>query len=309
MCQMNVQQLKIFVEIMQGRSLSDIAEEMGIKQPTVSFHLAKLEETLGTPLFQKVHRTFRPTSAAELLQPYAKRIVYLMEEAHSLMEEHRGQGRGRLRLGASYTPATYFLPPYLADFQEKHPQVLLTLTVKKAGAILDMLRSFQIDAGVISLPAVSEEGVTVLPLLEDELKLLLPPTHPLALLPQVELEDLREEHFLVHEAGSTSQLLAEQWASDVGLSMKIKMELGAIETIKEAIKNHMGIGILPKRSVLREVQSGDLIMRDLPHYVNRRHICLVYRQEDVLAPTVRAFIGYIQTMFSLQSSVQLHNES
>lgn len=289
---MNVQQLKVFVEMCGGRTLAETAERLGLKQPTVSFHLRKLEDELGVSLFRKASRTLHPNEAAVELLPYAKRIIYLMEEARLTMAERREQGEGRLRLGASYTPATYVMPPYIAAYRTMYPKISFMLTVKQAESVLSMLRNYEIDAGIVSLGTAEEAGLVIQPLLADELQLLLSPQHRLASKERIDIEDLREETFLLHESGTTSRTLSDEWAAQAGLQWGIVMELGAIETIKEALKCNMGIGVLPRRSVIRETVAGELLMRELPHYVNRRHICLAYRDEEQLSPQVRSFIEF-----------------
>lgn len=294
---MNVQQLHVFMEVCSGRTLAEAADKLGLKQPTISFHLKKLEEELGVELFRKQSRSLHPSEAALELFPYARRIVFLMEEARLAMLERRELGEGRLRLGASYTPATYVLPPHLAAYRALYPRVSLMLMVKQAASVLAMLRSYEIDVGIVSLGDSLEEGLIIQPLIEDELKLLLAPEHPLTALSKIEVEHMREETFLLHETGSTSRTLSDEWASSAGLKWGSVMELGAIETIKEALKCNMGIGILPRRSVVREIDAGELVMRDLPQYVNRRHICLAYRNEDQLSPHVRSFIEFVRHTF------------
>ncbi|OMF28083.1 LysR family transcriptional regulator [Paenibacillus sp. FSL H8-0548] len=294
---MNVQQLHVFMEVCGGRTLAEAAGKLGLKQPTISFHLKKLEEELGVELFRKQSRSLQPSEAALELLPYARRIVFLMEEARLAMLERRELGEGRLRLGASYTPATYVLPPHFAAYRQLNKGVSLMLTVKQAGAVLAMLRSNEIDVGIVSLGDAVEDGLIIQPLIEDELKLLLAPEHPLADYAQIEVEQLREETFLLHEVGSTSRTLSDEWASKVGLQWGSVMELGAIETIKEALKCNMGIGILPRRSVIREVEAGELVLCDLPEYINRRHICLAYRNEEQLSPHVRSFIEFVRHTF------------
>ncbi|QHW32509.1 LysR family transcriptional regulator [Paenibacillus rhizovicinus] len=290
---MNVQQLRVFVEVCGSETLQEAAEKLGLKQPTVSFHLRKLEEELGVKLFHKPARSLFPTENAADLLPYARRIVALMEDVEAMMEERREQGEGKLKLGASYTPATYFLPPHMAAFGNLHPRVRIQLSVKKADSLLDMLRKYEIDAAVVSLPSDRLEGLVMEKLMEDELKLLLSPAHPLAQCEMMTAANLQPQTFLLHEAGSTSRKLTDEWAAAIGLRWQSFMELGAIETIKEAVKCNIGIGVLPKRSVIREATSGELIMRDLPQHENRRHICLVYRREEQIARQVRAFIAFL----------------
>ena len=291
---MNLQQLRVFGAVARNKTLTEIAAELDLKQPTVSFHLKKLEEELGVELFRKQLRHIRLTDIGEAILPYALRIISLVDEAEHLVKEHREQGRGKLKIGASYTPATYFLPPYLAAFQNDFPNVLPLLTVKKAGEIIDLLQEYEIDVAIVSLADVHREGLEIIRLADDELKLLLPPQHPLRDKDPITLADLKDEPFLIHEKGSTSRDLSEAWARENGFQCNIRMELGAIETIKESVKHHIGIGILPKRSVLREVNLGELVMRDLPGYVNRRFISLAYRKEDLLSFHVRTFIEFMR---------------
>ncbi|UJF34015.1 LysR family transcriptional regulator [Paenibacillus hexagrammi] len=299
---MNFQQLRVFVHAARCSTLTEAAEQLDLKQPTVSFHLKKLEEDLGVELFRKQLRHLQLTETGQALFPFARRIYALVGEAERLMMEYREQGRGLLKLGASYTPATYFMPPYLADFQTQYPQVTPTLSVKKASSILILLKEYEVDVAVVSLPLTDIEGLQLVPLVQDELKLMLPPEHPLSRKEHITVSDLSKEPFLVHEHGSTSRELSEAWARDNGLRLNIRMELGAIETIKESVKHGIGIGILPLRSVEKEIQRGELIMRNLPGYVNRRHICLVFRDEEVMPYQVRTFIQFMRSRCSLPGS-------
>ena len=291
---MNVQQLRVFEKASACRTITEAAAELGLKQPTVSFHLKKLEESLGIELFRKNAGRLTLTRAGEELLPYARRIASLVEEAEQLMRDHREQGRGKLRIGASYTPATYFLPAYLAEFQEKHPHTMPLLTVKQAGEVLGMLADYEIDVAVVSLPAEPIPGLNVVRLVGDELKLALSPRHPLAVREAITVDELRMEPFLVHEPGSTSRELSERWARDNGLRWNIRMELGAIETIKESVKHGIGIGILPYRSVIKEATEGELAVRDLPGSIPARTISLVYREEDSLVPQASRFIAFMR---------------
>ncbi|MGP0586512.1 LysR family transcriptional regulator [Paenibacillus timonensis] len=292
---MNIQQLKVLQEIGSGKTLAETAEKLGLKQPTVSFHLHKLEEELGLTLTRKTARKLRPTEAATDLLPYVRRIVALTAEMEERAAEHRDGTSVKLRLGASYTPATYFMPPYFAGFQKHYPQIQLQLSVKKAEAVLAMLRGYDIEAAIVSLPESREEDLTVVPLVTDELMLVFSPNHPLASKKQVRVEDLRGETFLLHEPGSTSRRLTEEWAEQVGLRFDFAMELGAIETMKEAVKCNIGIAVLPRRSIARETLTGELRQLELPGYLNRRRICLVYREEKTLSAAARKFNQYMSS--------------
>ncbi|RED63942.1 LysR family transcriptional regulator [Cohnella lupini] len=298
---MNVQQLRAFLSVCTGSTLLETADKLGLKQPTVSFHLRKLEETLDAELWHKNGRGFRPTRIADTLLPYARKIVALVDEAELRVSEHRDKHGGQLRIGASHTPATYLIPPYLAEFRKKHPNLQLLLTVKKAASAIEMLSAHEVDAVIASLPETAEpEGMTVRPLVEDELRLFLSPEHPLAFVDQVTIDQLKSETFLLHEQGTTSRQLSDRWGEQVGLNFHQAMEMGAIETIKEGLKCNMGVAVLPWRSAARDAEAGLLVEKPLPGYRNNRYICLVYRDEEILSPHLRLFIDFIQARLAME---------
>lgn len=289
---MNLQQLKIIIALSDGKTLQEIAADLRLTQPTVSFHLRKLEEELGIPLVQKNSRSLRLTEAALEILPYAKRATALLDEARMRINERRGLSRRSLRIGASFTPATFFMPPYLQLFQQQHPELQMFMIVNRANRVLELLRQYEIDVALVSLAAAGSGELIQHRLAEDELVLVFSPSHPLAEREQIRVDDLESQTFLLHEPGSTSRELTDEWAAQTGLQFASRMELGAIETIKEAIKHGIGVGVLPRRSVLRETASGELCARPLPGYRNRRFICLVYRAEDPLAPQAQAFVRF-----------------
>lgn len=292
---MNIQQLRIFLSVCTGATLLETAEKLGLKQPTVSFHLRKLEQELDVELWHKYGRGYRPTETALTLLPYARKVVALMNEAEARMSEIRNHGGGKLRIGASHTPATYFLPPYLAQYRRENPQLQILLTVKKATSVLDMLIQYDVDAAIVSLPKGTEaEGLIIHPLVEDELRLFLSPEHPLADSDTITIEQLQNETFLMHEQGTTSRQLTDEWGERVGLAFKNTMEMGAIETIKSGLKCNMGVGVLPWRSAVRDTEAGLLIQKTLPDYTNNRYICLVHRNEELMSPHLYLFIQFIR---------------
>lgn len=289
---MNIQQLKVIVELSKGKTLIEIGETLEITQPTVSFHIRKLEEELGIPLYIKEKRSLLLTKACHELVPYAKQILELMDEAKRKMIMAQEQEHPRLRISASHTPATYFLPPYIQSFQKLHPDTEVSITVNQARKSLQLLRDRQIDLAIVSLKSFTVEGLNIHPLKEDKLLLAFAPTNRLASLPQLTSQDLDKETFLLHEEGSTSRSVTDDWAKQTGLLMPHRMELASIETIKEGVKCDMGIGILPEKSIQSEIDSGQLLAVPLPDYDHRRCVCLAYHNEDNLSPQVNSFIWF-----------------
>lgn len=289
---MNIQQLKVIVELSKGRTLVEIGKALGLTQPTVSFHIRKIEEDIGVPLVVKERRSLKLTPACHELVPYASKILELMDEAKQRVYEAQGLLQPRLRIGAGHTPSTYYLPPYIQQFQQQHPDVEVSISVHQARRAIEMLRNHEIDIAVVSLKSFSIEGLNIHPLIEDKLLLVYSPMSRLASQSAINMDDLGRETFLLHEQGSTSRIVTDEWAEHVGLTMQHTMELGAIETIKESVKANMGVGVLPEKSVRRELETGELFARPLPQYEYRRCICLVYRNEANMSDQVRDFIWF-----------------
>ncbi len=289
---MNIQQLKVVVELSKGKSLIEIGETLEITQPTVSFHIRKLEEELGTPLYKKEKRNLTLTKACHELVPYAKQILILMDEAKQKMARVQEIEQPRLRISASHTPATYYLPPFIQMFQRSQPELELNLTVNQARRSIQLLKEHQVDLAIVSLQNFTIEGINIHPLIEDKLLLTYSPTNRLASLAEVSMENLEKETFLLHEEGSTSRIVTNDWAKQSGLLMPNKMELASIETIKEGVKCDMGIGILPEKSIREELESGQLLAIPLPKYEYRRCICLAWRNEEHISPQINSFIWF-----------------
>lgn len=289
---MNIQQLRVIVELSKGKSLIEIGETMEITQPTVSFHIRKLEEEAGVPLFVKGKRSLTLNQAGLVLVPYAKQVLSLLDEAKEKMALAHDIEQPRLRISASHTPATYFLPPYLRQFQQANPGLEVSLSVCQARKSIRLLKERQADLAIISLNSFTVEGLNIHPIKEDKLLLTYAPTNRLASLSAITLEELSKETFLLHEEGSTSRLVTNDWVKQTGLLMANRMEFSSHEAIKEGVKCDMGIGILPELGIRRELDAGELLAIPLPQYEYRRCICLAYRNEEQTPEQVNSFIWF-----------------
>ncbi|MFP3916607.1 LysR family transcriptional regulator [Lysinibacillus telephonicus] len=295
---MNLQQLKVFVCTVQSGKLSIVAKQLNIKQPTVTFHLKALQEHVGVALFEDHSgKQWILTDAGKDFYHYAQQIVSLVHESEQVMEQYRLNKRGKLQLGASETTASYILPPYLAQFQKEHNQVYISLIVNKAPIILEKVKNFELDFGVIAYGDLYDPDLMIVPIMEDELVLIMSNDHPLCKKENVAPYELTRYPFILHEKKAVSHQLAEQWMYQNKVDLNIIMEIGSIQTIKEAVELNIGIAILPKLSVEKEMREGRLFVKPLPNYVNERHIYLIYRKNQHFTPMMKVFIEYLKTSF------------
>ncbi|MCK0472291.1 LysR family transcriptional regulator [Halalkalibacter sp. APA_J-10(15)] len=288
---MNLQQLKIFVLTAQLQKLKLVAERLNIKQPTVTFHLQRFEEECGIPLFKPSSlRTLKLTKAGESLYPLAMQITMLSEEIESTIAGFNERQRGTLRIGSTYTPATFLLPEQLVSFKSLHEEITLSLEVKPATIIMEKIKNYELDIGIISYGSIPGKHFTSRMIFKDDLKLLLHPNNPLAVKMNIEIDDLIKETFIMHEQGSTSRLLIDNWAHEHDITLSIVMEVSATETMKEAVKKNMGVAIVSERCSLREVEQGELVYKEIPYFQQDRFIHLIHQKNRVITPLIQDFI-------------------
>ena len=153
---MNLLKLEIVVLIKKYKKLTIVAEKLGVKQPTITFHIKSLEEELGVSLLELRSGRYFLTEAGEALHHYACKIDALMKEARRVTQEFKDFHKGAITIGASYVPATYLLPEIVYQFQCEFPNIKITLMVKTAPEIRTMLQNHEIDLGVISAAPFDE---------------------------------------------------------------------------------------------------------------------------------------------------------
>ena len=295
---MNLQQLKVFVLTVQTGKLSAVAEALHIKQPTVTFHLKGLQDKLGVELFEQPQlKRWILTDAGKAFYHYAQQIIQLAEQSEQVMDDYKFNTRGKLQLGASQTTASYILPPYLAKFQKEHDRVYISLVVNKAPSILQKVKNYDLDLGVIAYGKLFDPDLTIIPIMEDELVLIMHKDHPLRNKTEIKPHELTQYPFILHEKQAVSHTLAEKWMLENNIQLNIIMEIGSIQTIKEAVELNIGIAILPRLSVEKEMKEGRLFIQPLPNYVNERHIYLIYRKNQHFSPMMQSFIEFLKQSF------------
>ncbi|MDR7401114.1 MAG: LysR family transcriptional regulator [Armatimonadota bacterium] len=290
---MNLHQLRIFYTVARLGSFSRAAEELRISQPSVSIQVADLERSLGVELFEQLGRRIYLTEAGRVLEEYARRILSLAEEARAALDDVRGMRRGRLALGASMTPGAYILPRALGAYQERYPQVVVTLEIAPARRIQEKLARNELDLGVVGAEAVGPD-LAAEPLVDDELILVTHPAHPLAAAGIAHVRGLRDHRLILRERGSGTREVVEAAFREVGVQVPVHMELSSIEAIKEAVAAGAGATILSRFAVAADLAAGRLAAVPLADLTIRRRFVLVRHRDKRLTQVAAAFVEVLR---------------
>lgn len=196
---MELDLFKSFVAVAEARSFSGAARSMHSTQPTLSRQIARLENELGTRLFERYGRHVEPTLTGQALLPLARAIISRTEEILTLTRDQTGSGSGTVRFGAVGNVMALLLTPMLASFFASYPRVSVDLIEMDDARLEDAVVSGELDCAVIT-PWGSTRAATQY-LLTEEILLVMRRNHPLANEPTVTLSMLANESVLLPRAG------------------------------------------------------------------------------------------------------------
>jgi DNA-binding transcriptional LysR family regulator len=256
---LNLHHLRVFAAVAERRGFSRAAQALRVSQPAVSKSVRELEQQVGLPLIDRSGRTPRLTEAGAALYARARELFGVERAAEEELRARRGLERGRLRVAASTTIATYLLPPLLARFHRAHPDVAIRVTSANTRTVMRLLVERRADVALVEGP-VAHPRITVHPWREDVLTLLAPVGHPLAGKRQVALSvvarALREAPFIVRERGSGTRDVVEAALRAHGLAPRRTIELGSTAAIVRAVAAGLGLAMLSRVSTADQIAFG-----------------------------------------------------
>ncbi|SEQ36411.1 DNA-binding transcriptional regulator, LysR family [Ectothiorhodospira magna] len=284
--------LQVFYTVARLLSFTKAAEALHMTQPAVTFQIRQLEEHFNTRLFDRTHNRVSLTEAGRIAYGYAERIFEAYGEMDNAIREITGDVTGALTLGGSTTIAEYMLPTLLGNFKQKYPDVNLRLKVSNSEGIIAMVENNVIDLGVVE-GSVSNRHLQVEMCRLDQLVVILPPDHPLAGKKQLAIEEIIPFPFICREEGSgTREVIMDYLAARAvdRNALTICLELGSLEAIKGAVEAGMGISILSRSTIDKELALKRLvgIPLDPPltrqfSFVHQRHKFRLRAMEELLA--------------------------
>lgn len=288
--------LETFAAAAELSSFTAAAQHLGLTQAAVSQRIQALEKSLAAPLFQRQGGRVLLTEAGQQLYAYAQQILGLHQEARQAITGQKAPVKGELTLAASSVPGEHLLPNLLAALQQKHPHIQVRMTVTDTKAVLEQVEHGQANLGFVG-------GKTDSPHLQyrcfacDTLVLVVPGTHPWARKKRLSLAQLLAQPLILRESGSGSRWCFEHALAQAGKSLHdlhITLEVGSNEAIKEAVQRGLGLAILSKHVVEKEIRAGRLHGLDVTGLPLLRDIFVVWDRRRVLSIPARLFLDLLE---------------
>jgi len=266
---------------------------VALTQPAVSLQIRQLEELLGQPLFEYTGKKLYLTEAAEALKRTSEDIFGRLESLDMQLSTLQGSLQGQLKLAVE-SSAKYFAPHLFAMFRESHPEVSLQLVVVDHTQALQRLSANRDDLLLIS-QVPTDMDLEFLPFLDNAIIAVAPADHPLCQRSHLQLQDLTAWPLLIREPGSGTRRATERYCDQKRAHFPLTMELGSLEAQREGVLAGLGLALLPRHAVLRELERGAL--RELPvaELPLMRSWCLVHPRGKYLSPVAQTFFAFARS--------------
>ncbi|USG66685.1 LysR family transcriptional regulator [Brevibacillus ruminantium] len=282
--------LQTFCEVARSGSFTRAGEALGYAQPSVTAQMQKLEQSYGAPLFERFGRKLRLTQAGEALLPYALEMIRLYGESKDVVGR---QSSGPLSIGTIDTLAAYFLPGHIQTFRQSFPGVELVLQTGNEAGIMQQLKDGLLDAGFIFDRLCTDAELIAHVIREEELVVVTPPEHRLSIMKTVAVHDLEGESLIVTEEGCTYRGMLVDMLKDTGTAYRIACQFSNPEAIKQCVRCGLGVALLPRMAVGREVAGG--MLSAVPFAGTRQpfFIQLVHHKKKLLSRPLQHLIGQV----------------
>ena len=296
---MDTRQLQAFCAVVEKKSFSHAAEQLGVTQPAVSLQVRALEDRVGQTLLDRSGRRVEPTEAGRRLYRSAQRMLALEEQLLEEVAADDGRIGGTLTIGASTGPGAHLVPLLLCEFQAQHVDLHVALSIWDTQTVIDKVADRQLELGVVGALR-RHRSLEFEPLSRDEIVLAVPPGHSAAA-GTITVEELREETLIVMQEGAGVRQVVEEELRRAGLRLRgvePKLELGLQESIKSAVAAGYGVAFISRTAIEGELAAGRLAAAQVDGVEPARQIYIVRARGRTSTRAAEAFLHFAKERVS-----------
>jgi DNA-binding transcriptional LysR family regulator len=291
---MDTKQLAAFCAVVERRSFSQAADQLGVTQPAVSLQIRSLEQRIGQQLLDRSGRRVEPTEAGLRLYRSAQRLLALEQQMLAeLGEEAEGELTGRLEIGASTGPGGSVLPALLGEFQQLHPQAHVALTVSDTQSVVEQVGRRELELGVVGAGG-RHRGVSFEPLYRDEVVLAVPAGHRRAG-QTLSLQELKDEPLVLMQEGAGIRQMIDDELRELGLRLRdlnVQLELGLQESARAAVLGGFGATFISRIAIEGDLAAGTLAVARVEGLEPARDVQLVRASGRAETRVAQAFVAF-----------------
>ena len=290
---MEWQYLEYFQTVARLQHFTRAAAELSLSQPALSRAIARLEEELGVPLFERRGRRVQLNRYGRLFLTRVERALGEIAAAKKEIADMADPQGGQVSLAFLHTLGAEVIPRLLGSFRRQNPQVRFHLHQDNTEAILDMLNTGEIDFGLCS-PVLNRSGLTWLDLFSEELFAAVPREHPLAERESVVLSDLASDVFVTLKKGYGLRVITDQFCQQAGFTPRVVFEGEEVPTVAGLVAAGQGVALIP---AIPGLDRSRIACLPLTRPRCRRVIAMAWREGRYLSPAAHRFRSFVTAYF------------
>ena len=284
-------QLQIFLKIVQTQSITKASEELMLTQPAVSIQLKNFQNQFDVPLTEIIGRKVHITDFGREIAAAAENIINQVNEINNKTLAFKGLLSGRLKISVVST-GKYVMPYFLADFMNKNQGIELLMDVTNKNKVLESLVNGEVDLALVSIipPNIHIEKLDLL-----QNKLFLVGNHKYKIDRSTQIKELlKEVPFIYRENGSGTRQVMEKYIEKNQLPVFKKMELTSNEAVKQALIAGLGVSIMPLIGIRNELFNNDLQIIPTKGLPIKTTWSLIWIKGKKQSPVSNAFLEYVR---------------
>ncbi|MFE4706840.1 LysR substrate-binding domain-containing protein [Peribacillus simplex] len=291
---MKIENLEVFCLVVEEGSINKASRKKYLTQPAVTRQIHQIEKVYDTLLFERENGKLTLSESGKVLYPIAKKIVNDFDQSLAIVNESKEKGSFALNIGASLTIGEYLLPKILGEFKTEFPEIEVTLKIGSTPSILKQLKKDEIQIALVEGEVEGGE-YKVKRFAEDEVVVVCSANHKWKDWKKVCIEEVMAEKIIWREENSGIRIVVEDILKNIQVfeQLKIYMEFGSTQAIKGAVEENLGISILSKLTLEKEIREGSLKALSIEGIDFKRNLWIVQKKEYITKGLVKEFRNYL----------------
>lgn len=287
---MDLDQLFYFQIVSKHQSFTKASEELNLSQPALSRSILRLEEEIGVPLFERKSRGVVLNQYGKVFLKYTNQVLSEVKEAKQKIHDMVDPNHGIISLGFIQTLGSSFVPDLISGFQNIFPNIQFHLSQNISSKILKDIEATNIDIGFCS-PQDPHENLCSIPVLTEELFLIVPSTHRLAGKERVNLSEVADDPFILFKPQTALHDLIENLCNEAGFYPRKVFEGYEERTVSDLVGANLGVAIVPH---IPNLDEGKISMIRVQSPKCFRVIQMVWRINGYMSPAVSNFKEFVE---------------
>ena len=285
--------LRLFIAVVEEKTIAAAARREHIAAAAVSKRLADIESVLEVSLLQRTNRGVEPTDAGRAFLTLARSALNGLEQIPAQMKSYSSGTRGLVRICASMSSITQFLPADLQTFMQGNPGVQVNLDEKISSEVIEAVRENSADIGIFS-NVQNTWPLEVFDYRSDKLVLIVPRGHVLAAQSAWRFEQTLEYDYIGWETGSAINLQLSNAAMHAQKPWRLRIRISSFDALCMMVDSGLGIGVLPQTVARRSLQNLNIEIRQLEDEWALRRFRVCVRARDALTPAAAKMLAHLQ---------------